>query len=452
MTYLIEHCQLDSVNYCHILSCIQKYDTKTQAFIKHLIASTVVQRKTHPEGWIPIPFSFIKKEFRGANWQKLEADGLIQVEKHSIWSHRCREYKICAPFINQLTQLTPVEEYLQRKKVNLITGKPTKTHIKSKFTDENRNSHPKLIINAMKSIEYCYINLRAVDWYLLRSQISRKKSYINDLWARNHIIEQGLKKTDIEGIYTYKPAYYVQSTGRIGEVRGGLQSCSRGMKEAAFYNIPNVHNYDLKASQAVMLAVELERARIPHPWLDKYLLEPEFREALPGNVGISRDTWKQCFYALLMGATTRPYRFQDNQLIANSVFSYLGQNKQLIDKFKIVTQPLRTYLKQWYQWIEDIYIRENKSKKGFISNQTGMTIKIKDNDIKQVAAFLLQGREAAFIFELQLVSHDFNFKVMSNQYDGLVTLGTIPKEAIAHAQKLSHLNHPALELVEKSFI
>jgi hypothetical protein len=63
---------------------------------------------------------------------------------------------------------------------------------------------------------------------------------------------------------------------------------------------------------------------------------------------------------------------------------------------------------------------------------------------------MLQGQEAAFIHHLTLLSGKHGFVPISNQHDGLVTLGVVPEEATARAAALSGFQHVHLE--EKAFV
>jgi hypothetical protein len=49
---------------------------------------------------------------------------------------------------------------------------------------------------------------------------------------------------------------------------------------------------------------------------------------------------------------------------------------------------------------------------------------------RQLAAFVLQGREAAFILRLTALGPKYGFTPMGNEHDGLIVLGTIPLKAV----------------------
>jgi hypothetical protein len=66
-----------------------------------------------------------------------------------------------------------------------------------------------------------------------------------------------------------------------------------------------------------------------------------------------------------------------------------------------------------------------------------------------MAAFYLQGVEAGYIHWITVLSKDFGYTCLSNQHDGLVTIGEIPEEAREIAKQRSGLKYAVLE--EKAF-
>ena len=59
---------------------------------------------------------------------------------------------------------------------------------------------------------------------------------------------------------------------------------------------------------------------------------------------------------------------------------------------------------------------------------------------------MLQGQEASFIHHMTIILTNAGIPVYKNEYDGLLTGGTIPKRLIAEAAKASGMFNPVLEL------
>ncbi len=65
---------------------------------------------------------------------------------------------------------------------------------------------------------------------------------------------------------------------------------------------------------------------------------------------------------------------------------------------------------------------------------------------RELAAFVLQGQEAAFIHHLTILSVEFDFVVVANEHDGLITIGDIPVAAMEKAGELSGLKSPVMKI------
>jgi len=73
-----------------------------------------------------------------------------------------------------------------------------------------------------------------------------------------------------------------------------------------------------------------------------------------------------------------------------------------------------------------------------------------DKLARQAAAFILQGQEAAFVHRLTVLGKDGGFVPISNQHDGLVVIGDIPKAAVDQAATSAGLRYATMD--EKSFV
>ena len=111
------------------------------------------------------------------------------------------------------------------------------------------------------------------------------------------------------------------------------------MKDLLLKNT-KTYNYDLKNSQAVILLQELKKAisqdtnlsrkkyKPGYKWLEKYLEDPNFKDELAEKIGIDVETWKDCFYALIMGAEA------DNNYgaIYKNIYEFFDGNKSKTEK------------------------------------------------------------------------------------------------------------------------
>jgi len=192
------------------------------------------------------------------------------------------------------------------------------------------------------------------------------------------------------------------------------------------------------------------------------------------QIGIPVGLWKDCFYALIMGAQA------DNQhgtVYLNLKRHFKGNleaTKKAHDRFLELVDELITVTDQWRDYIyceaDRRYFYRHKGLKHW-KNQCGMRFKeygIRDDSKSHVlidmeknkvvtaqrkiesckrrlAAFMLQGQEACFIHHLTVISTKKGIPVYKNEYDGLITGKEIPEELVQQAAKASGMVNPVLE-------
>ena len=273
-------------------------------------------------------------------------------------------------------------------------------------------------------------------------------------------------------------AYKVQPAGRVSQMRGGLQSATRRAKSAAYKNIENLKNYDLKASQINGLIQQFELANLDTSWLIEYRDNPNAKREYAARMGVSVDCWKTCLCALLFGAwVTAPSKIKSKldalseekgkhlNSILDTLLNEADGNVELMfsyqSKFSEEIKDLKTELDKWHTWLLKVWVPKvsypGKSGKKYVTNPTGKEMCIDDVQAKckewelksKLAAFVMQGQEAAFIHALTNQSVNYDYKVIANEHDGLTCIGTIPDEAVKKAAEMSGLKTPTLE--EKPF-
>jgi hypothetical protein len=286
--------------------------------------------------------------------------------------------------------------------------------------------------------------------------------YLNDYCCSRAVLDQKPLRVGRLDIYEYTPAYSVASTGRILQSGGGLQSCSRRMKQAAYLGIRELRNYDLKGSQLAVLIQELTDAKLDPAWVGQYLDMPEGKHAYAERAGMSTDCWKQCLIAPVMGARM-PTSTSYGQAKFNSILDALleearndlGRADKIRERFSGVVAPLVKELDRWHSYLVGEFIQQNQqhSKKGaYIKNKAGKQLYLDDLKLRgearkaksQIAAFLLQGQEAAFIYALTVFGPEYGFKPIANEHDGIVVIGEIPKAAVDKAARQSGFENAQL--------
>jgi hypothetical protein len=304
----------------------------------------------------------------------------------------------------------------------------------------------------------CPINVAAIQKHLSRLEQEGKPLALQNDRLCAQTLFAGMGRQGDLGLYT--PSYAPQSSGRIGELGGGVQSCSRSMKQAAFSGIENVHNYDLRSSQGYVLLQELRLAGIDDTWLAAHLGPGAF-EQRADQLDLPKKLYKKCFFSTIMGATHIWLEGERVGAIQEGLLGHFETRKVARPKFgEVVAQlhPLQQVVRQWSEWlINDPACphRRKTQRRDYLENAAGQKYLIDrtraEKDLKgEGAAHMLQGQEAAFIHHLTLLSGKHGFVPISNQHDGLVTLGVVPEEATARAAALSGFQHVHLE--EKAFV
>jgi hypothetical protein len=333
------------------------------------------------------------------------------------------------------------------KTVDVETGEPAKPR------ESNLKGEPRLTQKAFKKI-INQVDVHAIqdhfeslyDEYLNCSSPNRavylKKKIMSNMQAFESLIIQGIDDKN----FTYTPAYKGCSTGRMYEM-GGIQGMSRDFKKAAWESTEAI-NYDIRSCQIASL-LEFDGLKdSTRETLEGYVGNPNAKEEYAGRVGIDVDLWKQSLLSLFNGAGIWESIYEEILIWDFGIYRHTG--KEVHDKFVEVAESFIEARKDWFKVIKGIV-----AKKSFIRNGTRyvknrMRKPTSDlNDTSFLSAFFLQGVEAKFIFTLIDLSSKYDYQVLGNEHDGLVTMGIIPPLAIEEAKELTGLNK--LELIPKDW-
>lgn len=359
--------------------------------------------------------------------------------------------------------------------VNLYDGRTVdkKAYFSKKcyYPPANRPS----IRQSLKCIQSRPFNKQAIIQHL-RTQEERGESFarqVSDIYAWVNILLMGIDPVDPDnGIYSYKPKYRISSSGRVAEIGGGLQSCTRNMKFSSIQGIADIHNYDLKGSQVNGLIHQFKLQDLDTSWLEKYVNNPNAKNEYAERVGLSVECWKQCLLLVIMGGSTNTKKPADDSFdkfihtdfyreikvdLTNSGLEPSVQ--EVYDKRLAVLHELDGLLKPLRKWRSSL--KNNYYKLGShygrvyqhriqLKNYLGIPYYTDEFRQAELAARVLQGQEAAFIHLITQRSCNSTFKVVANEHDGVITLGKIPDEVINSVK--GELGIEEYELVEKSIL
>lgn len=407
-------------------------------FLIHLIS----MRLNYPEKavWVPISYEFLDKFFKNSGKFRriMEATELFDKQNHISSASgfgKCTRYKVKDDVFNKIFEIEKNSVTSSSKKVvNLSNGHRFSIKKADDFVQQ-----PLLIQNSINNITQCVINKNNLIYLCNASDLST---------ADMHNIYKMLLHCDDSN--SFVPEYIISSTGRIFE-KYGLQILSRKMRKIALEGI-NYINYDLKASQAAYINFFFKKSNIQCDWLDLYLNNIDFLNRIYEK--IPKDMFKTMFYTICFGGN-----------VPNDVLNIKTKtNQELVDKFRKKmsdkeinstfqmfqneTSDFRISLKKWFNYIMSNEFIKSKTINNNIINSCGMGLNIKELTTTKMAAHLLQGEESFFIHTLTNLSKEFDFNVMSNAHDGLITNCLIPKEAIDKAKLITGHNFITFEQKE----
>jgi hypothetical protein len=254
--------------------------------------------------------------------------------------------------------------------------------------------------------------------------------YMGNQHCLDALMRQGLTIDQDTGIGTYVPAYQPSKTGQMFEIGGGCQALSRAFKQAA-YDLPGLHNYEIRSSQVTALmeiggtyGLDTQSTRT----LQEYIDSKHAKFLYAQQAGMDVDLWKQYLLSLFVGASTeKVIQVSSKQAITGSIYAEMvdwcqkndttADPDTLFAHFLTVAQPFIDVRDTWL-WIiqqqilpEETYRRRGKQ---YLENAVGKTMiipkKLTQQVLREVSAFLLQGLEAAFIYTLITLSDTYGYE------------------------------------------
>ena len=393
-------------------------DTKKLIFRLLRAMYSLFAQEREGERWdgeyLSIPWSYIRKAYHRD--VETEIPVLIELgilESTGYSSHpangRCRGFKV---IWNKLTDVfsQPITTSTPKTFLALSGGKG------QAVSDIARD--------ADKSISTGWMSLTGVLHYF-EKKISDDNGSLDSLMTEvsyvfNCYLNQ--KSYDKEsGILTYKQTYHTTEIG--GRVYGssGDQYVSRELKKAWFH-ISDCFNYDIKGAHVALI-----NQLYPTSFATKWITNNGFREDLARAIGVPLSLLKRSILALTYGGLpTAHHKCEIYQLF---LVQYGDKSLAIqgLARFKDVTAEYRDALSAWFK-----DIRGNLSK--YQTNAIGLTTSTKD--AQSLASHYLQGLEQEAI---RWISSQFNqtryrYQVISNQFDGLVTVGMIPASVLSDFQ------------------
>lgn len=474
VSYVISRFPVPVSVFSTIEAALAALNAEQRKFLLHVLVSNLINlnkvRHRGAAGWlevsIDLPCQWVEEHF-GRNFKPADIDSrlLVITPAHP---GQCRSYKAAEHLLDTVLGWTPSGS--SEAIVNVFDGTPYEVRTPTEWEDGIFSS--KIVRQAIGTFESCPFNDKSLNTHLAELEAwvhgtadpdkreARRLRLENDRACALRIRSGCAPVKD--GFSSYVPEFRTSKTGRIIEVGGGSQSCSREMKVAIFKDVPDLQNYDLKRAQAFILLQELEDARLPRDWVERYVYENDANQRRADALGMSKDAYKACVYATIMGATHSKLFVPDRNDIYRAL---LRECHGDADRAKSLTKnvygalgPLKEEVEAWHRYLmtSSVCGHLDPARKKFrtLKNACGQHFtgeEYRKQDVgRKAAAFILQGQEAAFIHHLTVLGASSGFTPISNQHDGLVVIGEIPQAAVDQAAKASGIRYAIME--EKAFV
>ena len=492
------HAQLDVVRDAVAGAHLDRREQrKAERFLVHLLVSS----ERDGDGSVPVPAKLIEREFRNLSWPFLEEAGVIQVAPYDRHRGRCREFAAAPEVRGRFFEAGPTASVVAEDCLyDLVSTRPTSRRVKSDRRTPSGNPLPPLLRSAIDAFGEVPVDVHAIERHLGRlhalmdaaeegpAKVAAEGRYYNDLRCYHAVLAQGARPLDPDnpdGLWVYRPAYRPQRFGRLSQKGGGLQSCSTAMKAVAYHAwfadpaahpdphaspaLQPVRNKDLRASQPRLLVVLLREAGLDPSWLVAYGERPAAKHEAAAFVGIPVDAWKTALNAMLMGgrvpSVEQATRSESEIVVAVREAVSPDAFGATYRRFLDYTAPLRAVLARWHRWLVTVYVPgnarlNNADGKRYLTNEAGAKVAVEDLmeegkpwKLKaRLAAFLLQGREAALMHALAASAAEYGFRVLSHEHDGLVVAGEVPEAAVEAAARIARVPMDLVDLVDKPFV
>jgi hypothetical protein len=351
--------------------------------------------------------------------------GVIDISKPDINQAKARGFQfIYADTIEAFSKVEIEIESGGNVWVELIKDKPRKRSDISQLAD--------------KTIPFGQMNLKSVCEFFIYQIPLADRDGLDQLMAEFAIvINCWLNKTKYDnstGLLTYPQSFYSPRIGGRVYSESGDQLV-RGILKAAWFGIPNVYNYDLVGAHTSIFN-RLKPTEFGNNWLK----DDGFRQSLADKIGISKELLKRTVIAATYGSELEPNHISKLFKAYKKEFGSIELAKMKLELVKI---ELSEYLNAVSDWLQEIKLNP----KLYQTNAIGLTTQVTKEST--LAAHYLQGLEQQAI---QWVSSAWNqrrgkFKAISQQHDGLVTIGKIPSNI---TQALE--DKFGLRLIEKAFV
>jgi hypothetical protein len=371
------------------------------------------------DGYLFISHSYIRKAYhRDVETELLCLIDLGVLEATKSKKGKCRGWRVTCPELIWAF-ITPIK--ISTPKLFLDLSNTVKVRLPSDIAREANKAIPVGLMNLTEVTRYFdrKIGLESSDLDCLMTDLD----YVMGCW---HDREDWDEAT---GILTYRQHFHTAVIGGRVYAKSGDALVNRELKKH-WFNIPKAENYDIKAAHVASF-----NQLYPTDFGDNWVKDDGFRGSIAKQVGVSVATVKIAVLSLTYGGKLRTTSYKNKNwedvlcTIFQAFVNEVGHDGALLamEKFKILTSEYQAALKLWHGEIKSNPKKWQRNVIGMVTSETKP---------ETLASHYLQGKEQQAI---RWISNCQNqriggYKVISNQYDGVVTLGNIPSQVLKDFQ------------------
>ncbi|MBD2457985.1 hypothetical protein H6G80_28460 [Nostoc sp. FACHB-87] len=345
-------------------------------------------------------------------------------------------------------------------------------HNHIKFNSNTTNVFPKVLLcKALKEWRYKYKAMPEDTEEQRTAKLKEKERFISAFNSyKAATVDAGAVNLP-NGMAMIRPAYSPQKSGRITMYRGGFQNLPRELQDVAFY-FTEYRNFDMVSAQSKIAYQLLKEDGLESAWLKNYIDDPNAKKVHAAACFPDADsdarvkTFKDCLHAYLMGAAVtapsdklrteweeawkakfidkKPVRPSAIRDILFSLYNTFSKAYEAFARWYSHCLPLINDISAWHKhinlavagkvaapaWLIRNSVQKSqldknlgkpscRNKMGCVDNIDGLK---GGNLIREVVPFLLQGAEARFITEAEVIAKDYGIHISLNMHDGFIAL------------------------------
>jgi hypothetical protein len=216
-SYIIKNYRSPESIKLYLDTLLEGYSKADYHFFVHILCGTLASYSKEEDGWVPVSSVLIKKTWGKAGIQlsKMIEDGILEIkvldefqlsdgttllQAYSKCLGLSKEFRVTPQVFDMVMECSPntPEEFANCKYYNLCDGRLMNKQIRYPKNDASRHPYPRLILDAMETLQTCKVNVKALREHIAKLTADAtdpvfgggdkaKRALVIDRSAYNHI-------------------------------------------------------------------------------------------------------------------------------------------------------------------------------------------------------------------------------------------------------------------------